>query len=389
MVDTILTAPSPRLSFDPELIRKYDGFGPRYTSYPTADRFTEAFTAEHLVNALLGRFARAAAAAAVAVRARAVLQHDLLLLRVQQGHHQGSRALGQVHRLRRQGDRHRVRRWSSAASPVTQLHWGGGTPTFLARRRNDAADGACCATTSRLRRTPRCSIEVDPRKVDADDHRAARRARLQPHERSASRISIPSRAAGGQSHPERGGDARGDRRRARERLPLAQRRPDLRPAAADGRRIRGDARQGDRRGARTASRSTATRTCRTCSSRSGRSRDAELPSPDAKLAILALAIDKLTAAGYVYIGMDHFAQARRRARGGAARRQAAPQFPGLLDARPTATCSRSASRRSARSARPTAQNVKTLDEYYERLDADALPCCAGWSSPPTTCCDAT
>ena len=34
---------------------------------------------------------------------------------------------------------------------------------------------------------------------------------------------------------------------------------------------------------------------------------AELPAPDVKLALLQLAIEKLTAAGYIYIGMDHFA----------------------------------------------------------------------------------
>ena len=34
---------------------------------------------------------------------------------------------------------------------------------------------------------------------------------------------------------------------------------------------------------------------------------ADLPEPEAKLALLQLAIEKLTAAGYVYIGMDHFA----------------------------------------------------------------------------------
>lgn len=34
---------------------------------------------------------------------------------------------------------------------------------------------------------------------------------------------------------------------------------------------------------------------------------ADLPAPDVKLALLQLAIEKLTAAGYVYIGMDHFA----------------------------------------------------------------------------------
>jgi oxygen-independent coproporphyrinogen-3 oxidase len=33
----------------------------------------------------------------------------------------------------------------------------------------------------------------------------------------------------------------------------------------------------------------------------------DLPSPEAKLALLRLAVEKLSAAGYVYIGMDHFA----------------------------------------------------------------------------------
>ena len=32
------------LEFDRELIRRYDTSGPRYTSYPTAVQFTEAFT---------------------------------------------------------------------------------------------------------------------------------------------------------------------------------------------------------------------------------------------------------------------------------------------------------------------------------------------------------
>src|SRR5689334_1014871 len=31
---------------DLELIRRFEGHGPRYTSYPTADRFTESFGAE-------------------------------------------------------------------------------------------------------------------------------------------------------------------------------------------------------------------------------------------------------------------------------------------------------------------------------------------------------
>ena len=35
--------PASELVIDPALIRKYDLSGPRYTSYPTADRFVEAF----------------------------------------------------------------------------------------------------------------------------------------------------------------------------------------------------------------------------------------------------------------------------------------------------------------------------------------------------------
>lgn len=48
---------------------------------------------------------------------------------------------------------------------------------------------------------------------------------------------------------------------------------------------------------------------------------ADMPTPETKLALLQLAIEKLTAAGYIYIGMDHFALpdddlARAQERGG-------------------------------------------------------------------------
>ena len=39
----------------PELLRRFDVAGPRYTSYPTADRFVEAFTAEDYTLALSQR----------------------------------------------------------------------------------------------------------------------------------------------------------------------------------------------------------------------------------------------------------------------------------------------------------------------------------------------
>jgi oxygen-independent coproporphyrinogen-3 oxidase len=43
------------LVLDTALVKKYDGFGPRYTSYPTADRFHAGVTAESYVNALHAR----------------------------------------------------------------------------------------------------------------------------------------------------------------------------------------------------------------------------------------------------------------------------------------------------------------------------------------------
>ena len=53
MPDTV--ASLPRVSADtlnPELLRRYDVAGPRYTSYPTADRFVEAFGESDYIRAL-------------------------------------------------------------------------------------------------------------------------------------------------------------------------------------------------------------------------------------------------------------------------------------------------------------------------------------------------
>ena len=44
-----------------DLLRRYDVAGPRYTSYPTADRFVEAFTADDYAQALTMRRGGAAA----------------------------------------------------------------------------------------------------------------------------------------------------------------------------------------------------------------------------------------------------------------------------------------------------------------------------------------
>ncbi len=43
---------SAALVISPDLLRRYDVAGPRYTSYPTADRFVEAFGEAEYLQAL-------------------------------------------------------------------------------------------------------------------------------------------------------------------------------------------------------------------------------------------------------------------------------------------------------------------------------------------------
>ena len=43
---------SAELVISPDLLRRYDVAGPRYTSYPTADRFVEAFGEAEYLQAL-------------------------------------------------------------------------------------------------------------------------------------------------------------------------------------------------------------------------------------------------------------------------------------------------------------------------------------------------
>jgi len=99
---------------------------------------------------------------------------------------------------------------------------------------------------------------------------------------------------------------------------------------------------------------------------------AQLPASAEKLAILRMTGDKLAAAGYVYIGMDHFAkpddELARAQRDGTLYRN----FQGYST---HSNCDLiGIGITSIGMVGPTyAQNVKTLEEYYERVDAGRLP----------------
>ena len=103
-----------------------------------------------------------------------------------------------------------------------------------------------------------------------------------------------------------------------------------------------------------------------------RIRAEDLPPPAEKLAILERSIEKLTAAGYVYIGMDYFA---RPADELARSQQAGTLYRNFQGYSTHADCDLVGFGIAAIGSlgdEAYAQNVKTLEEYYARVQAGRL-----------------
>jgi oxygen-independent coproporphyrinogen-3 oxidase len=151
----------------PDLLRRFDIPGPRYTSYPTADRFVEAFTDEHLAQAMAQRCAGPAAGRVqplsvyVHIPFCESLCYYCACNKIITKKH--NRAAPYLKALAHEAELY-VRRIGSGR-PVTQLHLGGGTPTFL-------SDPEMTELIQMLRRNFALapdieqSIEIDPRTVD-------------------------------------------------------------------------------------------------------------------------------------------------------------------------------------------------------------------------------
>jgi oxygen-independent coproporphyrinogen-3 oxidase len=107
-----------------------------------------------------------------------------------------------------------------------------------------------------------------------------------------------------------------------------------------------------------------------------RIREADLPTAEAKLQILTLAIGRLTRAGYLYIGMDHFAKPGDELAVAQRERKLHRNFQGY-STRPDCDLLAFGISAIGKIGPSYAQNVKTLDEYYACLDADTLPVLRG------------
>ncbi|MFM9917663.1 MAG: oxygen-independent coproporphyrinogen III oxidase [Rhizobacter sp.] len=151
-----------------QLLSRLDVPGPRYTSYPTTDRFTDNFGAHQYREALRQR-ARDAAdgnAAPLSVYVHIPFCESICYYcacnKVITKHHESAGEY--LAALRREVELHLD--LLGHGDPLTQLHFGGGSPTFL-------SDGELAQLMTLLREsfgmTPdaEVSIEVDPRTVDA------------------------------------------------------------------------------------------------------------------------------------------------------------------------------------------------------------------------------
>ena len=150
-----------------ELLRRFDVSGPRYTSYPTADRFVDAFAADDYALALSQRQGVSAALAVplslyVHIPFCESLCYYCACNKIITKHHE--RGAEYLRYLSREVDLHIAR--LGPRQSVSQLHLGGGSPTFLS---DDELRELMRMLRERFVFMPdgEYSIEVDPRTVNA------------------------------------------------------------------------------------------------------------------------------------------------------------------------------------------------------------------------------
>jgi oxygen-independent coproporphyrinogen-3 oxidase len=145
-------------------LRRLDVPGPRYTSYPTADRFVEAFGPIEYRQALRQRAQGAVVGGAPPLSlyvhvpfCESVCYYCACNKIITKHHSRGRDYLGW---LAREVELHRAE--LGAAQPVSQLHLGGGSPTFLS---DDELSDLMAMLRQSFKVLPgaELSIEVDPR----------------------------------------------------------------------------------------------------------------------------------------------------------------------------------------------------------------------------------
>ena len=304
MKDTA-SAGSGRWAFDPDLLRRYDRPGPRYTSYPTAPHFAGDFgeadfrriaqrSNEHPVPRQLSLYVHVpyCRSPCFYCGCNRIITRD------------GTRGWSYLDRLQREIAT--VAALFSRDRRVVQLHLGGGTPNFLAPQLlGELVDGLGQQFSFSHAPDRDFSIELDPRFMAADDI-----AML-------SAIGFNRTSLGVQDFDPDVQRAINREQGIDETLAIidACRRFGMRSVNVD--LIYGLPKQTPAGFANTLDIVACARPDRVAIygyahmprlfKAQRQIRDQDLPGADGRLALLALAVERLSAAGYEYIGMDHFA----------------------------------------------------------------------------------
>ncbi len=358
----------------PELLRRFDVPGPRYTSYPTADRFVEAFGADEYVLALQQRRLGSAAKAVplslyVHIPFCESLCYYCACNKIITRHPE--RADVYLRYLSREIDLHMAH--CAPGHAVSQLHIGGGSPTFL-------GDDALQALMNMLRRSftlvpgGEYSIEVDPRTVDAQ--RLARLAEL-----GFNRLSF-----GVQDFDPAVQKAVHRVQPAEQVFALVEEARRIGFESINVDLIYGLPRQTPESFDRTLAQVCELRPDRIALyayahlperfKPQRRIVSAELPMASAKVSMLSRSLNAFQEAGYVYVGMDHFALPGDAL--AVAKRQGRlhRNFQGY-STQPDCDLIALGVSAIGRIGATYSQNAKTLDEYYDLINQGRLPVVRG------------
>jgi oxygen-independent coproporphyrinogen III oxidase len=357
-----------RAQFDAGLIRRYDVNGPRYTSYPTANLFQDGFAPDDYTGAL-ARLAGTAPALSLYLHVPfcATVCYYCACNRIITNNRR--HAVAYLQRLEREIAMVRAR--LPDAHRIEQLHFGGGTPTYLDDEQLCRLFEVLGGTFAFATETQRdFSIEIDPRTVDPARIEflaglGLNRISLGVQDFDPAVQAAVNRIQGVE-----------DTRRVIE----AARRQDIRSVSID--LIYGLPLQTLEGFARTLEivlelapdrislYSYAHLPQRFKTQRQIRLTD--LPAAETKLGLLESAVATLCGAGYRYIGMDHFARADDSLVAAQADGTLHRNFQGYTT---HGHCDLIGLGVSAIShvGSVYAQNAKTLDDYYRAIDAGRLP----------------
>ncbi len=360
------------LIFDPQLIRRFDVSGPRYTSYPTADRFVEAFGAAAyrtwLGRRTIGGIGRALSLYFHIPFCNTICYYCACNKIITKDHGRSAKYLKYL-------GKEMSLQAAELDGPreVIQLHWGGGTPTFLS---HDEMKRLMEMTWRHFEMLPdgEYSIEVDPRKVDRDTVKLLA-------ELGFNRMSVG----------------------VQDFDPRVQQAVNRIQSLEETQVVIGAAREFGFKGISVdliyglpkqnviSFNHTLDEVIKLSPDRLSiynyahlpklarpqrRINEAELPSPDAKLQIMQLAIRRLTDAGYVFIGMDHFAKPDDELAVAQRQGRLHRNFQGYSTHAEADLLAFGVSAISK--VGPTyCQNYRTLDEYYDALDRNELPVMRG------------